>query len=361
MKIGAILFLLGAVWALHADDAAANQYMKTGFERMEAGSYASAADSFKAAELLADTPGLKAGALTEAIAAYAKAEMHYQEYEAIEKMLDSYPTHADYPALVAREYAIADAFNEGYREPAFAALSWIPWLKGDDKSPEIYQQALKRAPYAEQAPEAKLRTAIHYLTKFRKLEERNKALDLLRGVVKEYPNTPECYFAYVELANALFQLSLRGDGDGAYNREAIAVMEEFLRKYPEAPERDFLKEMLDRSKDIQAERMLGTARFYVRMERPRPAERYLSEILKQHPESASARDAEELLATLDRTFVPDQMIPMDTPERLQEFHSFAMPQMEESLLVAPENSDGRWLLPIYDLKLPKRAETDGNK
>lgn len=341
-----LLMLVGLAAA--ADDIAANEAVKRGIALAKAGDDRGAAQAYAEADFMADDPQLKINALKSQIAAYRKCGLLYQEFDAIEKLLTRYPGQADFVALTDREYQIAEASLHGKREPAFWSLRWVPWLTSHDRTVEIYEKALERAPFARAAASGRLRLA------FRMDEEGKpeKALEQLRTLIRDYPQAPERKYAMLALGELLFELSKRGDGDGRYNREAIAVFREFKIAYPEAAENDFIDKCLLKSKDIQAARLLGVAKFYERSGRTAAAERYLSTVLKDYPDSVSADESERMLVKLDDTYTPDGYRP-EMPLREQTYQVHRIPEEQSGLLIVPENSGGKHLLPVYDLGLDK--------
>ena len=215
----AALLLAAAPLALRADDTEAVELYREGRAAYDEQDYRAASKKFEEAELYARAR----------IAALQMCRLPYQEFEAIERLLTGYPEYADFAALVRREYEIAKMYDDGVREPAFWSLRWIPWLVGDDKSIEIYRKALERAPFSENAPAARLRLA-YLLDQEGQIKE---SLDELRRVIREFPDSPQCKWAYLALGNGLFELSRRGDGDARYAREAYDVFREFQNKYPD--------------------------------------------------------------------------------------------------------------------------------
>ncbi len=357
---GAMAFF--AVFQATADDAEALKKIEIGNKAFAAEDYADAAEAFTDAELLADSTEIAANALAQAIEANRRCRMYYKEFQLIEKMLNKYPAYGDYTTLVRREYEIADKYRDGYRQPAFASIEWLSWLVDVDKTAETYTAALARAPYAEYAPAAKFDLALHQLRNYRDIHGRNRALDSLREIIAEYPGTTAAYYAQLELANALFQLTGLGDGDGAHAAEGIAVLEKFLEENPGAPERAEMETQMLKAKDQAANRLMGTADFYLRIDRPRAAEKYLARVLRTYPDSQAAPKAEKLLTELDPAYIPGALPPLREEERAAAYPIYEMPANYERLLIAPENSDGKWLKPIYDLNLPRRAdEMDNSK
>lgn len=336
----------------NATDAEAKLLLKEAAQEFKDGDYVKAAETALDAEHMADSVELKATSVKKAVEYYRKANLYYREFSNIEKLLTSYPSQADYTTLVSRQYQLADAFYEGHRDPAYYPLRWIPWLKDEDRTVEAYSAVLKHAPFADdRAATAKLRTAVRIMESGGNMEY---ALGLLREIVKDYPNTKEAKYAQLRLGIALASLAEYGDGDGAYNREAIIVLNDFKKKYPEATEIEFVDKKILRTRDIQAERLMNIAAFYTKNNRQEAAQRYLTEVVRTYPDSLSADEAERLLTEMDKTYIPQPLTPAIEP-RVQQYDSYPIPAYNGKLLIAPQNSDGKYLLPIRDLGIT-RAE-----
>ena len=121
-------------------------------------------------------------------------------------------------------------------------------------------------------------------------------MELFRGIVKDHPDTPEAKMALLRLGVTLAALAEYGDGDGAYNREAIVVLNEYKNKYPEATELDYVNKLILRTRDIQAQRLMNIADFYRMNDRSEVTERYLGEVIRLYPDTKSAayRDGQDL-------------------------------------------------------------------
>ncbi len=349
----AALCLLAAAPLLKADDAEGRELLKEATSEFKAKEFYDAANTALDAEHMADSAELKASAVKLAVNSFRKAELYYREFENIEKLLTSYASHIDFPAYAAREFELGDKFYEGHRDPGYYALRWVPWLRDVDRSIEIYEKALLHAPYSERAPKAKLRMAE------RMLEaggvDMTKPLDVLRGVVRDYPDTPEARSAQLHLGVALASMAKYGDGDGAYNREAIQVLNEFKLRYPDAKETPYVDMLIRTTRDIQAERLLAVAKFYSDGGRQEAAERYLGEVVRLYPDSTSADSAERLLTEMDKTYIPQPVAPTVEP-RVLTYDAMPIPPSGGELLITPQQSDGKYLVPVRDLGLDKNTE-----
>lgn len=343
--LSVLLLTLFCPRILTAGDAEANAKAAEALRAARNGDHRDAALLFCDADLLADDQQLKANALKNAVAEFREAGLLQREFETIEKLLTRYPAQTDYAAMTDRELAIADSYYRGRREPAFWQLRWIPWLTGPDKTVEFYETALRRAPFAGTAAAARLRLA------FRLDEEGKpeKSLEQLRLVVRDYPGAPERKAAYLALGEMLFNMARQGDGDGRLAQESVDTFEEFKRLYPQAEETEFVDKTLLKLKDIQADRLLGIAKFYDRTGKPDAAARYLNTVVRQYPDSLYAEQSEALLVKLDRTHAAEGF-PPDRQVREPVYPVQRIPEQNSPLLIAPENSNGKYLLPVYDLR-----------
>ncbi len=349
IMIPAVLALALMPGLLSADNTEANEKFALGLELFKAGDFEGAAGKFKDAQILADDQLLKCRALQEAQKSYKAAGLRYKEFEILERLIKGYPTHIDFAASVEREYILGNEYFQGYRDPVY---TWIPIFKVTDKTMEIYEAALRNGPYSKHAPDARLRLGRLYLDN----GKNDEGIKALRETIKMYPETKAARYAMLELGSALTQLAEKGDGDGAYAKEATEVLNQFLEKYPKAPEAGWVKETIVKIHDIKAERLNKLATFYYKKENDDAAQRYLTEAIKDYPEADTTTKSEELLSKIDTTYeVKENQTP---PQR--DFISYgkpkSLPKVDMPIVISPENSNGKWLLPIRDLKIERKDD-----
>ncbi|MDD3153684.1 MAG: outer membrane protein assembly factor BamD [Victivallaceae bacterium] len=353
----------GAAQALPAEKAAETErgvfrpegLLNEAFALREAGNHRDAAEKFLEAEVAASDPVMRANAAGEAAASFGAAKLAGREFEVIERMLENYSGYVDYAKLAAREYDLGDFYYAGKREPAFWSLRFVPWLSGPDRMVEIYEKALTRAPFGPQANRARLRLARYYLNE----AKNDVAIAHLREVVKNAPDSSEGKFAMLGLGEVLLELARRGDGDGRYHYEAVELFSKFKEKYPDAPENDWAEKQLLRSRDIRAQRLVDIADFYRKNGRDLAAERCLNEVVREYSDTPQASASERKLVQIDRSFVPDPHRP-EIKDRVQRYEAFRLPEEERKLLVSPDESNGKYLLPVYDLGIGPK-QTQGKK
>jgi len=325
-----------------ADDIEAQNELKQAKVKFADADYYGAGNAYRAAELYADSPDIKFQALTKAAEAFGKADKKYKQFQCLEDLIAGFPDRINFTEIIDKEYEIGNDFAQGHRD---IPLSWLPWIKDSDKAPEIYKTILKQAPFAKFAPALKLKLGRVYL----KEEKNEQALRMFRKVIKEHPKTKEAKYARFELANALVQLSFKaGDGDGAYAREAESVLKETLKIYPEDPETLWINQSMRETDEVRSERLYKLAEFYQSRDNPEAAKRYFNDLLSRFPDSKYAKTAETHLKELDEDYKPHKV---NKREQLNLYPITEMKSERNVILVAPEASGGKWLLPIEDLDL----------
>ena len=347
-----LLLLLSCIAVeLRSDDAEASKTFASGLEAQKEKNYIDAAEYFAKAEEEANSPDLKFKAAMHAADSYRSANYRGKEFDTIERIIKCYPTQINYSELIDREFAIGDAYFHGYADPMYWSLRFIPFLTDKDRMQEVYEKAIKHAPFAPAGANARLRLAVRLL----KEAKNDEALKLLREIIRIYPGTETARYAMLELGNALTEMSLAGDGDGKQFDEAMSVFREFQTKYPELSENEWVKQCINNARSAYAKRLHGIAEYYHREGRDEPAMTYLLEVMRRFPETEAAVASEKLLTELDKSYFPEKIEPAILPNYPQ-YETMKFPEEPRKLLLAPENSNRKFLLPIYDLNLPKEKK-----
>lgn len=308
----------------------------------------------------AEDPVLKANALHLAVKAFRTGKMLYKEFQALDELALNYAPYTNMEQTANRMMEIGDLYFAGEREPMFWALRWIPWLTDKDRTQELYKRALERAPFAKGAARARMRMAVHLLDEGKSAE----ALELLRESVRQseakHNVDLELKYSYLVLAEHLFGLAARGDGDGKFYQEALEVCDSFQKKFPTAPENETVALWKLKAKDVRAKQLLDMADFYSKSDKITPATRYLNEILTKYPDTKYAAEAEKRLVKIDKTFVPVAILP-ESEERYLKYDAYPTSKEEKKILSTPLNSDNRFLLNVYDIKSTPSKDEDKEK
>ena len=334
------------------NDAAALAVFQKGLDLEREGDYRKAAKRYLDAELLTSDKTVKTNALSNAARSFRQAELYGKEFDCIERLIKEHMGRIDFTGAVNREYEIADAFYRGHRDAMF---EWLPFIKDSDRFLECSEAALEHAPCAESAGAVRLRLGSLYLEK----QKPDKAIEKFEEVRNLHPGSDSAYYAELGLADVYCQLAERGDGDGHWATLAIEQLDHFAETYPKAPEIQWVKEQRLAIDKIQAKRLYDLARYYHRTGRDDLAERNLSKVVQDYAETEHAIPSEKFLAEIDETYeAPPDSMPRKDPAHY-DFARNPIPLEDADLLIAPENSDGKWLLPIRDLK--KDIKTDSRE
>lgn len=359
-KISRTLFVLICICAfsLKAGDEECRKLCKESEEILLDGNANKAGElALEASEEAAD-PVLKANALHLAVKAFRTGKMLYKEFNALDLLSLNYAPYTNVNQNVERMMEIADLYYSGEREPLFWAFRFVPWLTDKDRTHELYQRALERAPFVRGAPRARTRMAITLLE-----DGKNKeAIELLRESVRQaeakHDADTELKYTYLILAEQLFGLAAKGDGDGKYYDEAMQVCDSFKKRFPAADENDTVRVWKLKAKDVRAKQLLDMADFYRKSGKNTPAVRYLNQILTEYADTEYAADAEKRLVDMDKKFVPVAVLP-EPAERYQKYDAYAAPAEEKKILTHPADSDNRFLLNVYDINHTSAQQQKG--
>ena len=249
-------------------------------------------------------------------------------------------SRVNFTAVVQRQYEIANLFFKGHRD---YFVSWLPFITRDDRTTELFETVLENAPCAEPAAEIRLGLGRLYVNS----QQPMKAAETFRKVLQLHPDTKEAKYAALELANLFVQLSENGDGDGKYAKDALITLENFLKKYPNDSEAEWIRNAIQKVHSHIAKRYCKLGDFYRRSGKNDTAQRYYALVLSDYPNTPEAKIAEAKLAKLDKKFVSSRK-PFTKKER--KFIEKSLPSEPDVILIHPDDSDGRFLLPVKDLR-----------
>ena len=342
-KNSVFLLAAGLFWAnftgLLADDKSAVTEFRQGAEKEKAEKYLSAAASFEEAHVQADDPVLKANALMNAARCYRKAGQYGKEFDVLQGLVKIHVSRINYSAVVQRQYEIANLYYKGHRD---YFVSWLPFIKKDDRTAELFEKVLENAPCAEPAPEIRLGLGRIYMDD----QKPSQAAETFRKLIQLHPESKEAKFAALELANLFIQQAESGDGDGKFAKEALETLEKFQKKYPDDPEMEWVKQSIKKVHSLIALRYCKLGDFYVKSGKKETAERYYALVLSDYPNTPESKIAEKKLAKLDKNFISSRK--PYTPEE-RKFIEMTLPEEPSAVLIHPGNSNGRFLLPVRDL------------
>jgi TolA-binding protein len=182
--------------------------------------------------------------------------------------------------------------------------SWILIPNFSDKSRPAFDTpgealaALKTIwmydPRGPLADDAIMLTASHYL-RVGNYQEADRYFSMLR---EEYPSSPHLQTSFV-LGSHVKLMSYQGAAyDEKQLEDARQLKASTLRLFPNLPEKDRLKDELNRIEDARAQRLWELVQLYGRKNKPKAQIIYAEELLKTYPDSSYAPKAREMLDQL---------------------------------------------------------------
>lgn len=361
MKIGKITCVLGLAAVLlgyGAPDAFGTEAQSADATSRAAalekqGKWESAAKAYMAAELYSDEPNRKADSLLRAARAYRKAGFLGSELDCLIRLTDEHINRIDFTMVVSRMYTIGDAFFDGHHD---VVVTWLPFIYDKDRTEEAYEVAVKNAPCAKQAASARLRLGVLYMESGR----HTAAIEKFQEVMRLHPETRTARHANVQLANLYCKLSEIGDGDGKWSKRAIEILDALIRDYPDDPQIPWAKQQRSLIDSRTAKRLHGLAEYYHRTGQDNVAQRYLTRVIRNYGATADSMDSERLLAEIDKSYVPPEKNAVRKQPYRMTIQRNTIPLERTTILTVPENSDGRFLLPVQDLGMDVNRDSRNN-
>ena len=204
-----------------------------------------------------------------------------------DELLDYYPaSRYFYPAL-EQQYEIADAYLSGLKRKFLG----FPILGAEPEATEMLYRIQQRAPGSPIAERALLRTADYYYAS----AQFDIAADAYAAYMRSYPRSP--YMARVRLRQAFSDLAqFRGIRfDATPVIDARQQLTDLATAYPRIAEEENIGAILRRIDTSLARKLLATADFYRRTDKPRAAVYYYRYLQRTYPDSPEADAATRAL------------------------------------------------------------------
>jgi outer membrane protein assembly factor BamD (BamD/ComL family) len=240
------------------------------------------------------------GTEAEAVSLLERARLHAKrnEFEKATELIDDlYARHSSFAGFgdaVQLQFEIANRLAAGERRKLGG---WFPWFRDPEGALALWQKTLRLAPNGPYADECLIRTA--RLGKERGLDP--KTIDALERLVSDYPTSRFAAEALEMLATMRAQESLGPAWDQATTIEAADHWRTLADQFPNDPRAKQAIEQIAILRDRAARARLNLAKFYFfDRNNPEAAKLMANACRNLAPESAAAKEAEELLARIQK-------------------------------------------------------------
>ena len=240
------------------------------------------------------------GTEAEAVSILERARLHAKrnEFEKATELIDDlYARHSSFAGFgeaVQLQFEIANRLAAGERRKLGG---WFPWFRDPEGALALWQKTLRLAPNGPYADECLIRTA--RLGKERGLDP--KTIDALERLVSDYPTSRFAAEALEMLATMRAQESLGPAWDQATTIEAADHWRTLADQFPKDPRAKQAIEQISILRDRAARARFNLAKFYFfDRNNPEAAKLMANACRNLAPESAAAKEAEELLARIQK-------------------------------------------------------------
>jgi outer membrane protein assembly factor BamD len=248
------------------------------------------------------------GAEAEAIALLTRARIFVSrgEFEKATNIIDDiFARHSSFPGFggaVDLQFDIANRLADGERR---RLGGWFPWFSDRDGAVGAWEKTIRLAPNGPRADECLIRIA--RLGMERDLPE--KTNDALERLVSDYPGSKFAPEALELLATLRAKESLGPAWDQATTLEAADHWRTLADQFPNDPRAKVAIEQIAVLRDRAARARLSLARFYFfNRNNPEAAKLMANACRNIAPESAAAKEAETLLAEMEKNPTPPKTI-----------------------------------------------------
>ncbi len=262
-------------------------------------------DALKEWEIIGEA---NVGAEAEAIALLTRARIFASrgEFEKATNIIDDiFARHSSFPGFggaVDLQFDIANRLAEGERR---RLGGWFPWFSDRDSAIGAWEKTIRLAPNGPRADECLIRMA--RLGMERDLPE--KTNDALERLVSDYPGSKFAPEALELLATLRAKESLGPAWDQATTLEAADHWRTLADQFPNDPRAKVAIEQIAVLRDRAARARLSLARFYFfNRNNPEAAKLMANACRNIAPESAASKEAEALLATIEKDPTPPKTI-----------------------------------------------------
>jgi TolA-binding protein len=231
-------------------------------------------------------------ALAQLLERQQKFEKAFDEYQ---YLITHYAGHCPYQEVLDRQFRIANYLLHNN-------TSMFGWnLSGTDSVRERFEQIVRNAPRAAQAPEILLIIGGIRVSE----KELPEAIAVYEGLLNRFPQSPQALTAAYLAAQSRHELAVRHNYNEPRCREAIAFIKAALARMPTHPQREQLSAWLSELTALLVEQNYQQAVFYdTRQRNAEAAKAAYRRFLSEFSDSSYAQQVRARLAELEKGAAP---------------------------------------------------------
>ena len=276
----------------------------------EAGHYWSALSQYD--QVISNFPGsvFAPEALFQEGLIYLQRHQFETAYNSFNRIITRYPDYPNFNSVIRQQFNVADVMT---KERPYL-WGWLPWFTNPMKANDYYESIAKSAPSTQYAPMALMKVALVTLDHASILDagdSADTAIDALKRLVNEHPDSMLASDAYLLLANVYSSLVVGPPYDQGSTRQAVRYLDDYLFFYKNSANAPTAEKQRDSLLDVysRSQLVLGDFFYYYRNSN-RAALIFYNQAITLAPASPAATEARAQIDKINRGVAPP-MTPYD--------------------------------------------------
>ncbi len=292
--------VLGPLFGDMGASKSALESMNSAKAAQDAGRYWSALSQYE--DVVSNYPGsvFAPEALFQEGIIYINRHQFEKAFGCFDRIVKRYPDYPNFDSVIRQQFNVADLMTS--ERPYL--WGWIPWFKDPAKAFDYYDTVVKSAPATEYAPMALMKISLLALKEswfLNQSEASAQAIEALRQLINDYPQSMFASDAYLQLAQIYSNMVVGPAYDQGATRQAIRYLQDYLFYYREtrsaADAEKERNDMLDTY--ARSQLLLGNFYYYYRNSN-RAALIFYNQAVTIAPQSPAAKDARAQIDKINR-------------------------------------------------------------
>lgn len=232
--------------------------------------------------------------------AYFMGYAYFQlgHYEIANKTLTAYlnqsTSHPHFEKALTLKFEIAQAFQKGTCKPLFGSPKLPKWVSAKEDAIQIYDEIIAALPQTDMAA----RSLIGKSALQMELGDYKPAVETLQTVIRRFPKQEAAAEAFL----AIHQVYLEQCKNTSLDLDLLDLAEVNLRKFrlafPREPRLEAAETIFGEMKELFAENLLETGRFFERTKKIPSSLIYYNKVIAKYPQTKAAVEAGQKLSEL---------------------------------------------------------------
>ena len=227
---------------------------------------------------------------------------HLGELEMANKQLSLYlkkqSAQKFFEEAIKYKFAIADKFQNGERKHLLGLESMPKWMPAAEEAIEIYDEVISALPHHELAVQSLFGKGGILAAQ----EDYKLSVETYQALIRKFNKHPLACESYIGIGKVYLTECKNEYPDPDFLDLAEINFKKFCGDFPNEPRIIQAENMLIEMREIYADSLYETARFYERTKKPHASAIYYNKILAKYPKTKTANSSEERLAYLEKKY-----------------------------------------------------------